>query len=385
MRITHLTASTMFGGPERQMLGLAHHLPTEYRTNFISFAEGGRCRAFLAEVKRCGFDGEALGHDTPRLFKAARELAERLADAGADVVCCHGYKANLVGRLAARRLEIPAVAVSRGWTGESPRVRLYERLDRWHLRWMDHVVCVSHAQARRVRQCGVEAARISVMHNAIRVSRLSRLDWPWAQARRRLEGLFTWTPAIILGAAGRLSPEKGFDLFVRAAKRLSPSYKKVGFVLFGDGTLRQRLARQVQAAGLETRLVLAGHRTDLDSLLPGLDGLVLPSWTEGLPNVVLEAFAASVPVVATAVGGTPEVVDDAVSGLLVPAGDAIALADACRELIDTPTRRRAMGRAGRKKVLARFTFEAQAKQYCRLFERWRPASARERRRAEVVA
>src|SRR5207244_214292 len=115
--------------------------------SFISFPEGGRCSGFLKELERSGRAATALRHDTPRLHRAARELAERLLDGGTDVLCCHGYKANLIGRLAARRTGIPAVAVSRGWTGESLRVRLYEMLDRWHLRWMDRVVCVSHAQA----------------------------------------------------------------------------------------------------------------------------------------------------------------------------------------------------------------------------------------------
>jgi glycosyltransferase involved in cell wall biosynthesis len=382
MRITHLTASTCFGGPERQMLGLAQHLPATYRTNFLSFAEAGRCQAFLAELKRQGFDGLALGHDTPHLLRAARELTERLAAADTDVLCCHGYKANLVGRMAARRLGIPAVAVARGWTGENLRVRLYEALDRLHLRWMDHVVCVSHAQARRVRRCSVEAAHTSVIHNAIGSARFNR---PWAESRRRLEALFTWSPATIVGAAGRLSPEKGFDLFVKAARQLGQANKRVGFVLFGDGRQQARLTRQVKAAGLQGRLVLAGHRDDLDCFMPGLDALVLPSYTEGLPNVVLEAFAASVAVVATAVGGTPELVEDGHNGRLVAAGDATALADACQELIDAPTRRRAMGRAGRSKVLARFTFEAQADQYVRVFERWRPVAARQRRQTEVTA
>ncbi len=153
MNIVHLTASTFYGGPERQILGLARALPDD-RTAVLSFAEGGRCRAFLTEARRQGVEAAALEHDTPSLHAAVSDLTRRLRQRRADVLLCHGYKANVLGRLAARRAGAPAVAVSRGWTGESWRVRLYEAIDRVHLRWMDQVVCVSEAQAVKARARG---------------------------------------------------------------------------------------------------------------------------------------------------------------------------------------------------------------------------------------
>jgi glycosyltransferase involved in cell wall biosynthesis len=365
MRVTHLTASTFFGGPERQMLGLAQHLSAQCETSFVSFAEHGRCQAFLAEVQREGFFSTMLHHDTPHLRQAASELATVLRRHRTDVLCCHGYKANVLGRIAARRLRIPAVAVARGWTGENLRVRLYETLDRLHLRWMDHVVCVSHGQAEKVRRTGVTADRLSVIHNAIRAERFAA---PRAQQRRALQGLFAEPPALLVGAAGRLSPEKGFELLVEAARRVCAHRASVGFILFGEGKLRSRLAAQIQAAGLANRFHLAGFRADLDGLLPCLDVLVLSSYSEGLPNVVLEACAARVPVVATAVGGTPEVVDHGVNGLLIAPGDPAGLAAALDELLASPERRRDLGDRGRRKVTAQFTFPAQARKYEHLFD-----------------
>src|SRR5262245_30624995 len=113
--IVHLTASAFFGGPERQMCGLAQSLPGGYRTVFILFSEGGRCEAFLGEARRLGVETLVLANDTPHLHAAVRELEGSLESIEADVLCCHGYKADLVGRPAARRLGIPVVAVSRGW------------------------------------------------------------------------------------------------------------------------------------------------------------------------------------------------------------------------------------------------------------------------------
>ena len=368
MTIVHLVASPFFGGPERQMLGLSSALPSGYQTVFMGFAEGGRGRPFLDEARRQGFVAVELTRNVSAYGRgfgtAVREVSGHLRRLGADVLCCHGYKPNLVGRAAARTVGIPAVAVSRGWTAATLKVRFNDALDRFFLRRMDRVVCVSEGQAVRVRRAGVPVDRVLVIRNAIRTE---RFDHPDPAGRDRLRSLFGWPPARIVGAAGRLSPEKGFGVLVAAAGRLMTDAPDVGFVIFGEGPLREELSRQIEAAGLAGRCLLAGFRDDLDGLLSHLDLLVLPSFTEGLPNVVLEAFAAGIPVVATAVGGTPEVVEDGANGYLVPAGDPAALARRIRDALNVEERRRAMGERGRDRVRNEFTFEAQSAQYQRLF------------------
>jgi glycosyltransferase involved in cell wall biosynthesis len=370
MIVVHLTASTFHGGPERQMLGLARALPGSVRSVFLSFAEGGRCRPFLAAARHQGCEAVALSNDTPRLRGAVAEVAGHLERLRADVLLCHGYKANILGRLAARRCRMPAVAVSRGWTGECLKVRLYERLDKLHLRWMDRVVSVSEAQAAKVRRCGVRRGRLRVIHNAIDPERFTDPDPVY---RSKLARYFRQPRSCVVGAAGRLSPEKGFDVLVEAARRVLRRDPSVGFVLFGDGPCRERLVRQIKAAGLGSAFVLSGFRADLDRFLPHLDLLVLPSYTEGLPNVVLEACAAGVPVVATAAGGTPEVIEDGLNGYLVPPGDATRLAERIDTVLNAEDCGRALGFEGRQRVLEHFTFAAQARQYLDLFAELRGA------------
>jgi glycosyltransferase involved in cell wall biosynthesis len=364
MNVVHLTASTQFGGPERQMLGLGRALAADCRSLFLSFAEGGRCMAFLEEARRQGFEADVLGHDTPHLWAATCDLAACLRRAGADVLLCNGYKAALLGRIAARREGVPVVAVSRGWTSESWKVRLYDLADRINLRWMDRIVCVSEGHAAKVRRAGVPAGRLVVIRNAISAD---RFDDPDPAYRQRLLGLFPDPPQRVVGAAGRLSPEKGFNVLVEASRRVLTEDPAAGVVLFGDGPLREALARQVERAGLARRVVLAGFRADLDRYIPWLDVMVLPSYTEGLPNVVLEACAAGVPVVATAVGGTPEVIEDGENGYLVSPGDARTLAGSILAVLDSEDMGRGMGETGRRRAREEFTFEAQALQYRRLF------------------
>jgi glycosyltransferase involved in cell wall biosynthesis len=364
-----LTASTFFGGPERQMLGLARALPEQVRTTFICFPEGGRHAAFLNEVRTHGFPAFALRTDFPRIVAAVRELISLLKVTACDALLCHGYKAHILGRLAARWIGIPAIAVSRGWTGESRRVKFYEWLDRRHLRFMDHVVCVSDGQADKVREwCSVPPSRLTVIRNSARLYAFEN-DSP--EARAKLLSFFPTTSRIshVVLAAGRLSPEKGFDVLVEAAATVCRDNPRAGIVLFGEGVLRSNLEKRIVELGLENRFLLPGFRTDLDTLIGAADVVVLPSFTEGLPNVALEASAAGVPVVATAVGGTPEVVADGETGFLVPPGQPESIAAKVGELLRNPDLRVRFGTAGTERMRSRFTFEAQADEYMRLLER----------------
>jgi glycosyltransferase involved in cell wall biosynthesis len=372
MNLVHLTASTFFGGPERQMLGLALAMPEPVRTTFATFPEGGRGGAFLAEVRKHGFATAPLKNDFPHAFAAVREVAELLRATACDVLLCHGYKAHMLGRLAVRRVGVPAVAVSRGWTGETHKVKFYEWLDRRHLRFMDHVVCVSDGQAAKVRNwCRVPASRVTVIRNSARLGAFEKHD---PGARQRLLDFFPRDGSVshvVLGA-GRFSPEKGFGVLVDAAAAICRT-SAAGVVLFGEGPLRGSLERRVAELGLRGRVVLPGFRTDLDTLIGGATVVVLPSYTEGLPNVALEASAAGVPVVATAVGGTPEAVADGVNGFLVPSGEPRSLAHKVGELLRDPDLRARFGAAGRARMRERFTFPAQAAAYLRLLRTLRPA------------
>ncbi|MEJ7639377.1 MAG: glycosyltransferase [Singulisphaera sp.] len=291
----------------------------------------------------------------------------------ATVLCCHGYKPDIVGWLAARRAGLPAVAVSHGWTAVTPRVRLFEALDRLVLRAMDRVVCVSEAQATKVRRAGVRAERVVVICNAIGAD---GPDGPDPADRDQLQALFAAPRRRIVGAVGRLSPEKGFDVLVEAAALVAADDPSVGFVLFGEGPRREPLARRVAELGLGGRFAMPGFRDDLGRFFPCFDLVALPSFTEGLPVVLLEAFAARVPVVATAVGGIPEVVEDGVSGYLVPPRDPAALARRIGEALADEPARAAMGARGQRRVREEFSLEALGRGFEALYDgvagRWTP-------------
>jgi glycosyltransferase involved in cell wall biosynthesis len=381
MLVVQLAASPFVGGPERQMLGLAGSLPQTYRTVFVAFGDRGKSWALLNEARRQGHEAQVLEHDTPHYRAAVQEVAWRLRELRADVVCCNGYKPDLIGWRAARQVGIPVVSISHGWTAATLKVRLNEALDRLVLRWMDRVVCVSEKQAARVRWAGVPAERTVVIRNCIHLEPYANPD---PAHRETLQQLFPKRPRWIVGAAGRLSPEKGFGQLVEAAALALRTDPSLGFVLFGDGPLRGALTAQIASHGLQDRFILTGFRRDLERFVPHFDVAVLPSFTEGLPVAVLEAFAGAVPVVATAVGGTPEVVEEGVNGYLVPPGQPGVLARRILDVLRDNDERQAMGQRGRQRVREQFTFAVQSLQYQRLFEelhRTCPRPSRRRRAA----
>ena len=230
---------------------------------------------------------------------------------------------------------------------------------------MSPITRSTQGQADKVIRFGTPASRVSVIYNAVR---MDRFDVPSdISYRHRLESLFPNKPKLIVGAAGRLSPEKGFDVLVTAAEKLVKSISDVGVVIFGDGFLQEPLQKQIADAGLSSSVVLAGFTDQLDQYMHHFDLFVQSSHTEGMPSVLLEAMSARTAVVATQVGGTGELVAEGSTGLMVSPNDPDALADAMVKVLSDDELRRTMGENGRERVEQSFAIEPQAAAYWELF------------------
>lgn len=366
MKILHLTASPFYGGPERQMLGLGLHLGYGYESIYASFLERGLAEPFLQKARENGFATIEMQKNFPNCLGVIQELSQILREIKPDVFLVHGYKPDILGWFAARKTRTPIIAVSRGWTSHTLKVRMNDTFDKISLLGMDQVVCVSQAQAAKVLRAGVPKTRVQVIHNAIDVSRFAN---PNRRYRQQLQNLFPTKKSFIIGSAGRLSPEKGYHDLINAMPLILGNYPGTGLVIFGEGPLRNELTQQIRNLDLDERVILAGFKDDLDQWVPNLDAYVLSSHSEGLPNVVLEAFAAHVPVVATAAGGTTELVQNEYSGLVVAPGDVDHLALQIREIIANGALRKSLAQRGFETVTSRFSFASQAEKYKELFAR----------------
>ena len=370
LKIAHITASPFFGGPERQMLELARTFRRENReieVLFVSFSENGNGKAFLDEAEKAGFETFVPKSDMPHLWAASKELYRFLVDKQVDIVLLHGHKARMLGWFAAKKAKIPMIGVSRGWTTENWKIGVYNMIDKWMHRRMDHVVCVSQGQAEKVSRSGTPKDRITVIRNSIRTERFN--SEPDPAYRQNLESMFKNPPKFILGDAGRLSPEKGFDILIDSVSKIVKKGISVGLVIFGEGFLREQLQKQIDDLSLSDSVSLAGFTNELDKFMPHFDVFVQSSHTEGLPNVLLEAMAARTAVVATEVGGTNEVVVEGETGFMVPPNNANELADAIQKVLQDDSLRESMGTKGHKRVDERFTFESQSAAYWELFQK----------------
>lgn len=374
--IAHLIATNFYGGPEKQIATHALRLDTEhFRFVLFSFIEYRRQNELVDRARAQGTDVVELHTGNPFNPRSIKQVADALQQHRVDLLCVHGYKANVIGRLATWLVGIPQISISRGWTAENARIRLYERLDRLFLRFTNHIVAVSHGQKKKILKLGVPLEKISVIHNAINLENSAK---PPETGLRQQFGLAA--DAVIIVSAGRLSPEKNYATMIEVARQICSGHPQAYFMVFGEGFLRPELEQKIESSGLQGRFLLPGFRKDLQSLLPDIDIFMLPSFTEGLPNVALEAFANKKPIVASAVGGTPEVVQHGVSGFLTTPEDVVGMVAGIQQLITNPGLCDQMGMAGYQYVADHFGFEAQTRCYETLYEAVYKAGAEGRRR-----
>lgn len=353
IRILHLIASNFVGGPEKQIL---HHAVDMQGSGFEVWIGSFRDQPDRPEVLRVAagkglpiYESQSSGKFDMR---AVFELVSFLRAERMEILCSHGFKANIVGALAKELAGIPQIAFCRGWTGESIKVRFYEFLDRRFLRLADRIVCVSQAQANYLGERRSRQSRITVVHNAMldEISDASRGD----RAELKVSLGFP-AGAKLIGAVGRLSPEKGQRYLVEATTKLVQQFTDLKVVLLGEGPERSNLEARIRQVGLQDVVLLAGFQKNVRDWMRAFDALANCSLTEGIPNAILEAMSAGTPVVATAVGGVPELIKDNDTGILVSPGDSEALASGLQEVLGDPEFSGRIGAAGQDWVRAHFS------------------------------
>uniref|UniRef100_A0A7C2K0H8 Glycosyltransferase n=1 Tax=Schlesneria paludicola TaxID=360056 RepID=A0A7C2K0H8_9PLAN len=331
LRVCHVSLTLKTGGLERILADLArHHSATACRASFIAIREVGR---FADEIRSHGCIVHQL-RSTGRLGQI-REMAHWFRREQIDVVHTHNTYPHLYATLAARWAGVPVVIQTRhgqraghGWKS---RVGY-----RWAARLVDRVVAVSDDAARLcVEADGLPAAKVQRIWNGIDLSQFE------------YQGPVCEPVAV---SVARLSAEKDFPTLLRGIALAAPQVPGLQLRIVGDGPERMKLEGLTRELGISSRVAFLGERRDVPAVLRGAGFFVTASLTEGISLTLLEAMAAGLPVVATAVGGNPEIVVDGETGRLVPAGDPEALAATIVGLCRSVDRWPALGRAGRDRV-----------------------------------
>jgi glycosyltransferase involved in cell wall biosynthesis len=288
-----------------------------------------------------------------------RRLAKLVVRERIDIVHAHESKSDMLAYLASPLHGARTMTTLHGWIGNSRKQRLLINLDRRVVARFDRAIAVSQPIREQLLAAGARPERVTLLHNAIVTDRYRRTG-----QRNQLGQVLGYDPpdGPRLVTIGRLSREKGHADFLEALAQVARQGHAFSAVLIGDGAERANLERQAFALGIRDRVHLPGYVAGAERVLEEVDLLVLPSHTEGLPNAVLEALMMDVPVLATAVGGTPEILTDGDTGRLVPPRDPAALAAALLDFFRQPEAWQAMARRGRAVVETRFDFRQRTRQ-----------------------
>jgi glycosyltransferase involved in cell wall biosynthesis len=358
--VLHVVLSLTPGGSERITLEICKRAPSSVRPAVCCLDDPG---PWAPELSMRGIPVAAL-HRKPGFRPwIGYQIARVAADHDAQVIHCHGYSSFVYGRIAAcLRPGTRLIFTEQGRLSDKPpsRKRLIANslLGRLPVR-----VCAVSGELREFMIAeGFPAGRIEVVHNAIDPGP-APTPHVRRQARTRL-GLREdgW----VVGTAARLDPVKNLTSLIDAFTTVCASQPQATLLIIGGGPEHDRLARAAGESGVASQISFTGHREDARALLPALDTYVNCSTTEGTSLTILEAMAAAVPVVATNVGGTPELVTSE-TGMLIPPRDSVALANALEALAREPARARRMGAAGRDRAVTHFGIARLVDRYSRMY------------------
>jgi glycosyltransferase involved in cell wall biosynthesis len=366
VRVLQLTSSLGFYGAEQVIMTLLKALDRESFHVSLGALEKKKSSstAIVSAATAAGIEAFSLPCRGWLDWDAVQGLKSLIEKESIDILHCHEPKSRLYGAVVSKMTRIPIVATHHLWTGQDLRTRLVESIDAAVLHGCDKVVGVSNSVAESMRRVLVSSSRIEVIPNGIDLSGF-RDDLKGDDVRRSL-GIPHGAP--VIGAVGRLDTQKGHDRLIEAAGKVIDAGQDAFYVILGEGIERPRLEALVRDHGLSSRVLLPGYRSDVRSCLAMMDIFVMPSRREGTPMALLEAMAMKKPVVATAVGGVPDVLTDGVDGIVLPEnGDG--LSDALLKLLRDPAFASQIARTGRRRVENEFSSLRMARRYEELYRR----------------
>ena len=351
IRVVEVLATGTNGGAQEHVVSLVGRIDrTRYEVSVVSLSPGSTIR----KLQRAGVPVVVL--DEPDDAVAVGALAAHLADVRPDVVHNHMFRAEVVGTKAA--LALARAGHRRPYivsTVHSSRVR--PAGDRELLRRltpkMDRLIAVSRAIERKIAVERGGLAPVSLVYNGVDLSRYDHQE-PCCTLR---EEYGMPADAKIVGVVARLEPEKGHPTLLEAWPLVLAAVPEAYLLVVGEGSRREALERRAADLAIRDRVVFTGRRDDVPAVTAALDVAVLPSYREAQGLSILEAMALARPVVASAVGGIPEMIEDGVSGLLVPPHDPPALARAIVRLLTDHPYADVLARAGHDLVHERFCVE----------------------------
>lgn len=363
LRVLQLGSPTSLYGAERWILALVKHLDAARIESIVSVIKDDA--DIGAPICR---EAEAAGYRTKIFyafgkvnFSAVRQIRDYVKKEGIHILHTHGYKSDIVGRLATAGTTCRIVSTPHGWSKEAGiKIQVYELTDRLVFPFFDAVVPLSaeiHFGLKRIPGLN---RKLHLILNGVDVSEIeATIELSMEQQALRANG------NVVLGYIGQLIPRKGLDTLMRAFSRLDGH--KFQLSLVGDGPLRSELEALAEKLKIRDRVTFYGFREDRIALLKGFDLFVLPSRLEGVPRCLMEAMAASVPIVASNISGCQKLLQDRHSGLLFEVNDAGDLRAKIEEVVRAPAFASMLARNAKERVYANFSASQMGAHYASLY------------------
>jgi len=362
IKVLHLRAGSFLGGPERQLMYHALRSGDDVEIRVASFTEGGEIPEFINVMTENGVKTDCLTVKSSYDFSSIKQLRNYLTDNKIDVLCTHEYRSHLIGWLARRNSKTIWIAFSRGWTWENLKIRLFHFIDKIILRLAHRIVAVSFAQKELLKKYMISDKKISVIHNAIDPARFNDIN-----AINLKEKFNLPNDSLVYVTVGRFSGEKGQIIMVKAAIEAIKRNDKIAVVMYGDGPDFDECKKLISESSMQHKIICPGFEKNAMGAMKGADYLVNPSLSEGLPNVVLEAMAVNLPVIATSVGGVPEIITDNISGILVKPNNIKDLTEKMLYCASNSDHAKSLSEEAFKQIKRIFSFDAQNRKLSELY------------------
>jgi len=371
VRVLHLRDSPWLDGPGRTILETAGRIDRALVDYHIGplISNSGAIHPLVAAARERGVPVHPI-EDRGELAALTARVLALIDELGIEVLHSSELRTNLVALQCRRhRPSLKLVSTMHGWITNDLRGKVKALVDRALLRRFDRVIAVSNATRRRVPRWWLPEKRVVVLHNCIATERFARELCPAPPAH------FAATQPVRLANIGRLSPEKGQAMLLQALATLRREFPRLRLSFVGTGPLESELRGLSERLGVSDAVTFTGYVTDMSLVYDETDLVVQSSFTEGLPNVIVEAAYVGLPIVATDVGGTAEVIEHEVSGWLVRPRSLEDLVAGIRRFIEEPGRFAAMRARARSKVEKEFTFAVRTARQADLYRELCPWQA----------
>jgi glycosyltransferase involved in cell wall biosynthesis len=343
------------GGPDKTLINSPRFLERDgYRMLcvYLHHPEDPGFAVLQSKAAKRGVDLISVPDHGIKDWRVMKRLVSICREKKVDIWHGHDYKTNILGLILKRFHRMRLVTTAHGWVHHTSKTPLYYWLDKRSLRYYERVYCVSPDLVDECIANEVPADRCLLLENGIDLEDYSRS----LTTKAAKEALGISPDRKLIGAAGRLSPEKGFDLLISAVHRLYHAGHDVELWIVGEGVEKENLQTQINSLQMQDRIKLTGYRSDLQAIYQGMDVYALSSYREGLPNVLLEAMALEVPVVATAINGVPRLIRDREEGLLIQPGQVGTLVEAIQEVFNSGALASELTRNARQTLEDRYDF-----------------------------